>query len=185
MRSLPCLVLLFVASGASAQMAASPAAPTDGTVDFALGTGALVGALVGLGVGIEVGKLAGPEVGWPVAVTAATVGMAAGAHGVGEWMGLNGTFRNALGDAASGVVLGAAVGTAAAGLIALSAEIAGDGSEELELLGLAAGGIGIIVAIAVPIVWVVSDYADARVSPTAMRVASGETVPGLSLRIGL
>ena len=112
------------------------------------------------------------------------LGVATGVYGAGRTLGVDGSFTNALGDAAAGTAIGIGVGMA--GLYVYSAVAPSEdtsflyGSVTPPLGFVAAVTVAAGVAATVPVVWAVSDF---RAAPVVLRSPDGETTPGLSLRV--
>ena len=157
------------------------------------------GGMMGAGVGAGAAGLvvAGTEMptgaAVPVVLAGAAVGLAGGVHGAGTVLGVDGSFRNALGDAGAGVAVGALAGAGTVLFLdavvpeperepcGFSCPFVDFGALERDL-GIAAAGA--FVAVAVPLVWVVSDYRDVPV-PVAIPTPDGEAAPGLALAVRL
>ncbi len=144
---------------------------------YAGSTGGVLGAGLTVAVLNEAG--ASNEVLAGAAIAAYPIAIAASIYGTGSLLGVEGSFRNTLGDAVSGTAVGLAVGGA-------FTSICFDFGEgrfancSFDTLGLIL--LGWTIAAIIPVVWAVADF---RVAPTALRGTDGETAAGLSLRLGL
>ncbi|MDX1418842.1 MAG: hypothetical protein R3181_02640 [Rubricoccaceae bacterium] len=156
------------------------------------GEGALMG-LAGLTAGVAAAALLGstldgagapPEVMAPLALVAYPAGVAAGVYGTGRLLGLDGSFRSTLGDAALGTAVG--VGAGAAVLLVYSAVADPEASSSVEdvvvttaeFLAVAALAGGI--AVSVPVIWAVRGV---QAAPALARAPTGEAVAGVALRL--
>jgi hypothetical protein len=189
MRVLFLLAVLLPALPTRAQEGLRPEGPADafftrfGENVLLFYGGYAAGFFSAAGTGLMLDALGAPQaVSVPVALAAYPVGVAGGVYGVGSLMGIEGSFRNTLGDAVTGMP----VGLAAGGAILWFAVRSHDGdpvASEGELIarvfeGLALALAATSVAAAVPVIWAVSDF---RVAPTAFHGPAGETTPGASL----
>jgi hypothetical protein len=147
--------------------------------------GYAAGALSTATVGLALDAAGAPdEVVYPVAIAAYPVGVAGGVYGAGRLLGVEGSFRNALGDAVTGTAVGVALGGSI--LLLYDASLDDEENDDLgdafafsfEALGYTFLAIG--VAAVIPVVWTVSDF---RAAPAVAWGPNGEAVPGVALAL--
>ena len=169
MRSLVCLLLALLASGAAAQSASSQGAlpnalpPEAEARRIPLGERTLlVTGAVGGGFGSA--ALVGPF---------APVGSVAGLYLMGRALGLDASLKSVLGDAAWGAGAGALAGYGTFGYLTLI-----EGRDADISVGLGSAAVGLLVgSVTAAMLY------DA--APVVLTTPDGEVVPGLTLRVGL
>lgn len=187
------LALIVVASAPEAR--AQPPYGTPGTLaerfqrgleDNALQLGGGVVALASGFVTVEAMELAGlsDEAQIAGAYFVGAAGFALGVHGAAQLVGVDGTLRNAMGDAMTGAAIGAPAGVATMFLLgAVIPESECSGFICLDSRTLIAAFAGAGVAVGVPVLWVLLDYRNE--SPPVRLGASGTSGPGVALSVGL
>lgn len=185
--------LLFAALTAPEALAQPPYGPPGGLgdriqrglEDNALYLGGAVVALTSGAATVGVMDVAGlPEEAQVAgAYVVGAAGFALGAHGAAELIGIDGTLRNAFGDAMSGVAVGVPAGVATALLInAVTPDSGCDGLICFDDGAFLGAFVGMGVAIAVPVTWVVLDYRDDGASFQVRPLAPGGL--GLTATVG-